>query len=180
MPAWTDSFNSNSSLPRCHRRSLHCLLATGLSFEQRRKPLSDQIRVGVSPSMLTVLPWWKSWFWLLAGVIGVALGYVIAPVLASWRAYRRSVVSTASVPEAPLRPEWWATGMGMALRWNPAVLHPKPMAGGASACRFFASRNRRPGAFIGPRAPSAGHRSAAGLLLIAVWRKHWSKGCALS
>ncbi len=150
--------------------------ATGLSFEQRRASFRTIRGLGVSLPMLTVMLLVEILVLaFLAGVIGVALGYVIASSLLPGVSSTLRGLYGASVPGSlQLRPEWWATGMGMALvgtllssiqslwrvRRMPLLASSQPQAWGLSSARAL-----RLQAIAG-----------AGLLLIAVMVALFGKG----
>lgn len=125
--------------------------ATGLSFEQRRASFRTIRGLGVSLPMLTALLLAEIMVLaFLAGLIGVALGYVIASALLPGVSSTLRGLYGASVPGSlQLRPEWWATGMGMALlgtllsstqslwrlRHMPLLASSQPQAWGLSSAR---------------------------------------------
>ncbi|MEJ8307675.1 ABC transporter permease [Agrobacterium larrymoorei] len=125
--------------------------ATGLSFEQRRASFRTIRGLGVSLPMLTALLLAEIMVLaFLAGLIGVALGYVIASALLPSVSSTLRGLYGASVPGSlQLRPEWWATGMGMALlgtllssmqslwrlRHMPLLASSQPQAWGVSSAR---------------------------------------------
>lgn len=90
--------------------------ATGLSFEQRRSTFRTLRSVGVSLQGLAFMLLAELLMLaLLAGVLGVALGYVLASILLPGVSATLRGLYGASVPGTlSLRPEWWATGLGMA------------------------------------------------------------------
>jgi putative ABC transport system permease protein len=91
--------------------------ATGLSFEQRRGTFRTLRSLGVSLPLLTVMLVAELMLIaLVAGIIGVVIGYVIASGLMPGVAATLRGLYGASVPGAlSLRPEWWAAGIAIAL-----------------------------------------------------------------
>ncbi|MBD9596308.1 MULTISPECIES: ABC transporter permease [unclassified Ensifer] len=91
--------------------------ATGLSFEQRRMTFRTLRSLGVSLRSLTVMLLVETVaFALLAGVIGVVLGYFVASALLPGVAATLQGLYGASVPGAlSLRPGWWLAGLAIAL-----------------------------------------------------------------
>ncbi len=91
--------------------------AIGLAFEQRRPVfrtlralgLSRRALIGLLLAELTVLA-------LAAGIIGVALGYLVATALLPDVAATLRGLYGAEVPGTlGLRPSWWAAGIGIAV-----------------------------------------------------------------
>ncbi|MDR6101369.1 putative ABC transport system permease protein [Agrobacterium larrymoorei] len=125
--------------------------ATGLSFEQKRASFRTIRGLGVSLPMLTALLLAEIMVLaLLAGMIGVALGYVIASaLLPGVSSTLRGLYGAFVLGSLQLRPEWWATGMGMALvgtllssiqslwqvRHMPLLASSQPQAWGLSSAR---------------------------------------------
>lgn len=91
--------------------------AIGLAFEQRRPVIRTLRSLGVPLGRLTGLIVLELMlFALLAGAIGVALGYVIAAVLLpDVAATLRGLYGAEVTGTLQLRPIWWASGMGIAL-----------------------------------------------------------------
>eukprot|EP00913_Durusdinium_trenchii_P004200 g3892.t1 len=91
--------------------------AMGLSFEQRRGTFRTLRSVGISLRGLTgMLMVEMMLFALLSGVIGVALGYLMASLLLPGVAATLRGLYGADVSGSlSLRPEWWLAGLLMAL-----------------------------------------------------------------
>jgi len=91
--------------------------ATGLSFEQRRATFRTLRALGVPLRSLTVMLVAELMLIaLVAGVIGVVLGYFIASALLPGVAATLKGLYGASVPGAlSLRPQWWAAGIAIAV-----------------------------------------------------------------
>jgi putative ABC transport system permease protein len=91
--------------------------ATGLSFEQRRATFRTLRSLGVSLRSLTIMLAIETIsFALLAGVLGVVLGYFVASALLPGVAATLRGLYGASVSGGlSLRPEWWLAGLAMAL-----------------------------------------------------------------
>ncbi|EPE94619.1 FtsX-like permease family protein [Rhizobium grahamii] len=91
--------------------------ASGLSFEQRRGTFRTLRSLGVSLRSLTMMIVIElAMLALLSGLLGVALGYIIAWLLLPGVAATLRGLYDASVPESlSLRPEWWFAGLGIAL-----------------------------------------------------------------
>ncbi len=91
--------------------------ATGLTFEQRRGTFRTLRSLGVSlPSLTTMLLIELAGLALISGLIGVIMGYFIASALMPGVATTLRGLYGASVPGSlTIRPEWWATGLAIAL-----------------------------------------------------------------
>ncbi|MFK7871239.1 MAG: FtsX-like permease family protein [Roseobacter sp.] len=89
----------------------------GLAFEQRRGMFRTLRALGLPLNRLMLLLAAElSVFALLAGAIGVGLGYVIAAALLPDVAATLRGLYGADVPgQLQLRPVWWLSGLGMAL-----------------------------------------------------------------
>ena len=89
----------------------------GLAFEQRRSTFRTLRSLGLSARSLTGLLLTELiMLALVAGVAGVALGYLIASLLLPGVAATLQGLYGASIPGAlTLRPTWWATGLGIAV-----------------------------------------------------------------
>lgn len=91
--------------------------ATGLSFEQRRATFRTLRSLGVSLRLLTIMLVAEVMlFAIIAGLMGVVIGYFVASSLLPGVAATLRGLYGASVPGSlSLRPEWWLAGMAMAL-----------------------------------------------------------------
>ena len=91
--------------------------AIGLAFEQRRPVFRTLRALGLSASALTGLLLVELLILaLIAGVVGVALGYVVAGALLPDVAATLRGLYGADVPGTlSLRPGWWAAGIGIAV-----------------------------------------------------------------
>ncbi|WP_318765579.1 ABC transporter permease [Agrobacterium fabrum] len=101
--------------------------ATGLSFEQRRGTFRTLRSLGIPLSSLTTMLVIEiTLFALVAGALGVVLGYVVASTLLPGVAATLSGLYGARVAGSlSIRPEWWLTGLGMALvgTWLSSLQH---------------------------------------------------------
>lgn len=90
--------------------------AVGLAFEQRRGMFRTLRALGVSLRRLMILLVVElSLFALLSGVIGVALGYLIAAaLLPDVAATLRGLYGADVTGQLQLRASWWVSGLGMA------------------------------------------------------------------
>lgn len=147
--------------------------AVGLAFEQRRPMFRTLRALGLPATALTALLLMELVLLaLLAGLIGVGLGYLVAAALLPDVAATLSGLYGAPVPGSlGLRPEWWAAGLAIAVLgtllaaaqslWQ--VWHLPPLAPArprAWALASAASRRWQLAAGIGLLA-------GAGLLLLA-------------
>ncbi|WP_114965433.1 ABC transporter permease [Alkalilacustris brevis] len=91
--------------------------AIGLAFEQRRSMFRTLRALGLTAGALIALLMAELLVLaLVAGVVGVALGYVIAAALMPDVAATLSGLYGATLPGTlALRPEWWLSGMAIAL-----------------------------------------------------------------
>ncbi|MBC2807066.1 ABC transporter permease, partial (plasmid) [Rhizobium ruizarguesonis] len=91
--------------------------ATGLTFEQRRGTFRTLRSLGVSLRALTTMLLIElSRLALIAGLIGVILGYVIAWLLMPGVAATLRGLYGADVSGSlSIRPEWWLAGLAIAL-----------------------------------------------------------------
>ena len=91
--------------------------AIGLAFEQRRPVFRTLRALGVSLRLLmVVLAFELISFALIAGVLGVALGYLVAAaLLPDVAATLRGLYGAEVTGTLALRASWWASGLGMAL-----------------------------------------------------------------
>ncbi|SES29023.1 putative ABC transport system permease protein [Rhizobium sp. NFR03] len=91
--------------------------AIGLAFEQRRATFRTLRSLGLPATTLTGLLLAELvGFALVAGVAGVLLGYLVGSVLLPGVAATLQGLYGASVPGTlTLRPEWWASGLAIAL-----------------------------------------------------------------
>ncbi len=91
--------------------------ATGLSFEQRRATFRTLRSLGVSlRSLTTMLAIETIAFALLAGVLGVVLGYLVASaLLPGVAATLRGLYGASVAGGLSIRPQWWLAGLAMAL-----------------------------------------------------------------
>lgn len=91
--------------------------AIGLAFEQRRPMVRTLRALGMPLSRLVVLMAAElAGFALIAGLIGVGLGYVIAAaLLPDVAATLRGLYGAQVGGTLQLRPVWWASGLGIAL-----------------------------------------------------------------
>lgn len=89
----------------------------GLAFEQRRATFRTLRSLGLSLSSLTLLLLTELLVLaFVAGLVGVAIGYIVASLLLPDVAATLQGLYGASVPRAmSIRPEWWATGLAMAI-----------------------------------------------------------------
>lgn len=91
--------------------------AVGLAFEQRRGVFRTLRAIGVPLRQLAVLVAFElGTFALVAGAIGVGLGYLIAAaLLPDVAATLRGLYGANVSGQLQLRPGWWLSGMAMAL-----------------------------------------------------------------
>ena len=91
--------------------------AIGLAFEQRRPTFRTLRSLGLSArALIAMLLVELLIFAIVAGLAGVVLGYVIASFLLPDVAATLQGLYGATVPGTlTLRPEWWATGMAIAV-----------------------------------------------------------------
>ena len=91
--------------------------AAGLAFEQRLSMMRTMRACGVSRRTLAgALLAELTLLALIAGMIGVALGYAIASMLLPGVAITLSGLYGAPAPGSlSIRPEWWASGLAMSL-----------------------------------------------------------------
>ncbi|MFK7745267.1 MAG: FtsX-like permease family protein [Roseobacter sp.] len=91
--------------------------AVGLAFEQRRGVFRTLRALGVPlRSLMVVLGLELGVFALVAGAVGVALGYVIAAaLLPDVAATLRGLYGAEVAGQLQLRASWWLSGLGMAL-----------------------------------------------------------------
>ncbi|WEZ82123.1 ABC transporter permease [Rhizobium sp. 32-5/1] len=91
--------------------------AIGLAFDQRRATFRTLRSLGLSLSSLTLLLITELLaLAFLAGLIGVVMGYFVASFLLPGVAATLQGLYGASVPGTlSIRPEWWATGLGIAI-----------------------------------------------------------------
>ncbi|MFA1624852.1 FtsX-like permease family protein [Rhizobium mongolense] len=89
----------------------------GLAFEQRRATFRTLRSLGLSMSSLNLLLMTELLtLAFLSGLIGVVIGYFVASLLLPGVAATLKGLYGASVPGAlTIRPEWWATGLGIAI-----------------------------------------------------------------
>ncbi len=89
----------------------------GLAFEQRRATFRTLRALGLSLSSLTLLLMAELLLLaFLAGLLGVAIGYFVASLLLPGVAGTLQGLYGTSVPGTlTLRPEWWATGLAIAV-----------------------------------------------------------------
>jgi putative ABC transport system permease protein len=89
----------------------------GLAFEQRRATFRTLRSLGLSLSSLTFLLMTELLVLaFLAGLVGVVIGYFVASLLLPGVAATLQGLYGASVPGTlTIRPEWWATGLGIAI-----------------------------------------------------------------
>ncbi|WP_426128927.1 FtsX-like permease family protein [Pararhizobium sp. PWRC1-1] len=89
----------------------------GLAFEQRRATFRTLRALGLSLSTLTLLLMAELLLLaFLAGLLGVAIGYFVASLLLPGVAATLQGLYGTSVPGTlTLRPEWWATGLAIAV-----------------------------------------------------------------
>ena len=91
--------------------------AIGLAFEQRRPVFRTLRALGLSARMLIVLVVAELLVLaLVAGLLGMALGYVVAAaLLPDVAATLRGLYGAEVSGSLSLRPAWWAAGLGIAL-----------------------------------------------------------------
>ncbi|MDW5315964.1 ABC transporter permease [Rhizobium sp. PL01] len=116
----TDSFHLNLSAFGflAFAVGLFIVYATiGLAFEQRRATFRTLRSLGLSLSSLTLLLMTELLVLsFLAGIVGVVIGYGVASLLLPGVAATLQGLYGASVPGTlTVRPEWWATGLGIAI-----------------------------------------------------------------
>jgi putative ABC transport system permease protein len=116
----TDSFHLNLSAFGflAFAVGLFIVYATiGLAFEQRRATFRTLRSLGLPLSSLTLLLMTELLVLaLLAGIVGVVIGYGVASLLLPGVAATLQGLYGASVPGTlTVRPEWWATGLGIAI-----------------------------------------------------------------
>ncbi|MGF6175142.1 FtsX-like permease family protein [Ensifer sp. 4252] len=89
----------------------------GLAFEQRRATFRTLRSLGLSLSSLILLLMTELLLLAaLAGFVGVVMGYFVASFLLPGVAATLQGLYGANVPGTlSIRPEWWATGLGLAL-----------------------------------------------------------------
>ncbi|AJD44589.1 ABC transporter permease FtsX-like protein (plasmid) [Rhizobium gallicum bv. gallicum R602sp] len=89
----------------------------GLAFEQRRATFRTLRSLGLSMSSLNLLLMTELLaLAFLSGLIGVVIGYFVASLLLPGVAVTLQGLYGASVPGTlTIRPEWWATGLGIAI-----------------------------------------------------------------
>jgi putative ABC transport system permease protein len=89
----------------------------GLSFEQRRASFRTLRSLGISVrTLILLLVLELTLFGLIAGIVGVALGYLLASALLPGVAATIQGLYGAGVSGSlSLRPEWWLAGLAMAL-----------------------------------------------------------------
>lgn len=89
----------------------------GLAFEQRRGTFRTLRSLGLSlPSLTFLLMSELLALAFLAGFVGVVIGYIVASLLLPGVAATLQGLYGASVPGTlSIRPEWWATGLGIAI-----------------------------------------------------------------
>ena len=134
--------------------------AVGLAFEQRRPVFRTLRALGVTARMLVLLLTVELLiFALVAGVLGIALGYVIAgALLPDVAATLRGLYGASVEGTLTLSPLWWGTGIAIAVLGT----------GLASATGLWRVARLAPLAAARPRAWSmAGDRAMRGQLLLA-------------
>ncbi|MDW3221707.1 MAG: ABC transporter permease [Paracoccaceae bacterium] len=91
--------------------------AVGLAFEQRRAVFRTLRALGIPLRRLMILLALElGVFALIAGTIGIALGYVIAAaLLPDVAATLRGLYGAEVTGQLQLRPAWWLSGLGMAV-----------------------------------------------------------------
>ncbi|WP_299498570.1 ABC transporter permease [uncultured Roseobacter sp.] len=91
--------------------------AVGLAFEQRRAVFRTLRALGVPlRTLMALLALELGVFALVAGAVGVALGYLIAAaLLPDVAATLRGLYGAEITGQLQLRPAWWLSGLGMAL-----------------------------------------------------------------
>ncbi|MBB4273346.1 ABC transporter permease [Rhizobium mongolense] len=89
----------------------------GLAFEQRRATFRTLRSLGLSMSTLNLLLMTELLtLAFLSGLIGIVIGYFVASLLLPGVAATLKGLYGASVPGTlTIRPEWWATGLGIAI-----------------------------------------------------------------
>lgn len=90
--------------------------AVGLAFEQRRAVFRTLRALGVPlHRLMALLAVELGGFALIAGAVGVALGYLIAAaLLPDVAATLRGLYGAEITGQLQLRPSWWLSGLGMA------------------------------------------------------------------
>ena len=135
--------------------------AVGLAFEQRRAVFRTLRALGVRlDRLMLLLAFELAIFALLAGGLGVALGYLIAAaLLPDVAATLRGLYGANITGQLQLRPSWWLSGFGMALAGT-----------GIAAAAALVKLARMPVlSFNHPRAMSLqSSRSAGQLALVAL------------
>lgn len=132
--------------------------AVGLAFEQRRGMLRTLRAVGVPlRQLMGLLALELGGFALVAGAIGVGLGYLIAAaLLPDVAATLRGLYGANVAGQLQLRPSWWLSGLGMAL--GGAAL--------AGLATLYKLARMPLLSFNHPRAMRVGAARAAGLLAV--------------
>lgn len=115
----TDSFHLNLTAFGLLSFAVGCFIvysAVGLAFEQRRPVFRTLRALGVSLRRLTVLVALElGTFALLAGLMGIALGYgIAAALLPDVAATLRGLYGADVDGTLRLRSDWWLSGLGMA------------------------------------------------------------------
>ncbi|SDE61167.1 ABC transporter permease [Limimaricola pyoseonensis] len=150
--------------------------AVGLAFEQRRPVLRTLRALGVPLNRLVVLMAVELLgFALIAGTIGVGLGWLLAAsLLPDVAATLRGLYGAEVAGGLQLRPVWWLSGLGIAL-FGTAV------AAGAALWRLatmplLAAGGRRAWAMADARSARVQAVAALGLLALAVGLAVWGEG----
>ncbi|MGR3465124.1 FtsX-like permease family protein [Limimaricola sp.] len=152
--------------------------AVGLAFEQRRPVLRTLRALGVSLRRLVVLMAVELLgFALIAGTIGVGLGWLLAAsLLPDVAATLRGLYGAEVAGGLQLRPVWWLSGLGIAL-FGTAI------AAGAALWRLatmplLAAGGRRAWAMAEARSARWQALAAAVLLALAAGLAVWGEGLA--
>jgi len=148
--------------------------AIGLAFEQRRPVVRTLRALGVPLRRLIVLMAVElALLALVAGALGVALGYVIAAaLLPDVAATLRGLYGAEVAGQLSLRPAWWLSGLVIALGGTAVA------AGGAlwSLARMPLLSGAQPRAWAMARKGGGLAAAAAALLILAVLLAIWGTG----
>ncbi len=142
--------------------------AVGLAFEQRRPVFRTLRALGLpASSLMALLVAELAALALIAGALGVALGYLVAAVLMPGVAATLGGLYGAEIPgSVALRPQWWLSGLAIALAGT-LVAAARDLWRTARLPVLAAARPRA-WALISERALAAQLGAAAVLALVAV------------
>ncbi|WPY93783.1 FtsX-like permease family protein [Limimaricola variabilis] len=152
--------------------------AVGLAFEQRRPVIRTLRALGVPLRRLVALMLLELLaFALVAGVIGVGLGWLLAArLLPDVAATLRGLYGADVAGGLALRPAWWLSGLGIAVLGT-------GLAAGAALWRIatmplLAAGGRRAWAMAEARMARGQGAAALALLLLAAGLAVWGEGLA--